>query len=70
MDLLGDVRQKGRDKEYPHREGALKIKKWDAPALLLGRLPASLKLQKLKISARRASFRSESGAVTFLIPDL
>ena len=43
VDLLGYVREACTDKEDPYREGALKAYEWNAPTLLLGRLPSSLK---------------------------
>jgi hypothetical protein len=43
MDLLGDERQESGDEKYPHRKGAIEAQRRNAPALLLGRLPSSLK---------------------------
>jgi hypothetical protein len=42
--LLGYVREKSGDEEHPHREGALEAQRRNAPALLLVRLRAPLKL--------------------------
>ena len=43
MDLLGYVRQKSGDEEYPYQEGNLEAEGRNAQALLLGRLHSSLK---------------------------
>lgn len=49
VDLLGDQWKNGRDERHPHQESALKNERWHASPVLLGRLPASVKL-KVKIS--------------------
>jgi hypothetical protein len=41
VDLLGDVREKSGDEEYPHREGDLEAERRNAKALLLAGLPPS-----------------------------
>jgi len=43
VDLLGYIRQEGRDEEYPYQEGNLEAQRWHAPPVLLGRLHSSLK---------------------------
>jgi Protein of unknown function (DUF2975) len=40
MDLLGDFRQERGNKRYSYREGPLETKRWHAPTMLLGRVPA------------------------------
>ena len=46
MDLLGYLRQEGRDERYPYQEGNLEAKGRDAQALLLGRLYSPLKASR------------------------
>jgi len=43
MDLLGNIRQKSRDKENSDNKSAFKIEGRNAKALLLGGMPTSLK---------------------------
>ncbi len=44
MDLLGHLREKIRDKRHPDQKGDFQTEGRYAPALLLGRLPPSLKI--------------------------
>jgi hypothetical protein len=44
MDLLGHVGQKRRDAKHSDQEGTFETQRGNAPALLLGRLHAPLKL--------------------------
>jgi len=52
MDLLGYFRQEAGNQKTARREGVLGAKRGHAPALLLARLPSSLKRSEMVLLPR------------------